>query len=65
MDNFDALVTDPQLTRNIIDAYVEHLPENLYLVRALPGRCVRRVERTPQHLRVRQLKGFVPRATSP
>src|SRR5215831_9289148 len=31
MDNFDAVVTDPRLTRDIVDAYVEHLPENPYL----------------------------------
>jgi phenylacetate-coenzyme A ligase PaaK-like adenylate-forming protein len=31
MDNFDAVVTDPRLTRDVVDAYVENLPENLYL----------------------------------
>src|SRR5262245_56468447 len=31
MDNFEAVVTDPRLTREIVDAYVEKLPENLYL----------------------------------
>src|SRR5262249_52930762 len=31
MDNFDAVVTDPRLTRDIVDAYVEQLPENPYL----------------------------------
>jgi phenylacetate-coenzyme A ligase PaaK-like adenylate-forming protein len=31
MDNFDAVVTDSRLTRDVVDAYVEHLPENLYL----------------------------------
>jgi phenylacetate-coenzyme A ligase PaaK-like adenylate-forming protein len=31
MDNFEAVVTDPRLTRGLVDAYVEHLPENLYL----------------------------------
>jgi phenylacetate-coenzyme A ligase PaaK-like adenylate-forming protein len=31
MDNFEAVVTDPRLTRDVVDAYVEHLPENLYL----------------------------------
>ena len=31
MDNFEAVVTDPRLTRDIVDAYVEHLPENPYL----------------------------------
>jgi phenylacetate-coenzyme A ligase PaaK-like adenylate-forming protein len=31
MDNFEAVVTDRRLTRDIVDAYVEHLPENLYL----------------------------------
>jgi phenylacetate-coenzyme A ligase PaaK-like adenylate-forming protein len=31
MDNFDAIVTDPRLTRDVVDAHVEELPENLYL----------------------------------
>lgn len=31
MDNFEAVVTDQRLTRDIVDAYVEHLPGNLYL----------------------------------
>src|SRR5215813_8925362 len=31
MDNFDAVVTDPRLTRDVVDAYVERLPENPYL----------------------------------
>ena len=31
MDNFDAVVPDPRLTRDIVDAYVEQLPENPYL----------------------------------
>jgi phenylacetate-coenzyme A ligase PaaK-like adenylate-forming protein len=31
MDNFEAIVTDPRLTRDVVDAYVEDLPENLYL----------------------------------
>jgi phenylacetate-coenzyme A ligase PaaK-like adenylate-forming protein len=31
MDNFEAVVTDPRLTRGIVDAYVERLPDNLYL----------------------------------
>lgn len=31
MDNFDAVVTDPKLTRAVVDAHVENLPENLYL----------------------------------
>jgi phenylacetate-coenzyme A ligase PaaK-like adenylate-forming protein len=31
MENFDAVVTDPRLTRDIVDAYVEQLPENPYL----------------------------------
>jgi phenylacetate-coenzyme A ligase PaaK-like adenylate-forming protein len=31
MDNFGAVVTDPRLTRDIVDAYVEQLPENPYL----------------------------------
>jgi phenylacetate-coenzyme A ligase PaaK-like adenylate-forming protein len=31
MDNFEAVVTDPRLTRDVVDAYVEDLPENLYL----------------------------------
>jgi phenylacetate-coenzyme A ligase PaaK-like adenylate-forming protein len=31
MDNFEAVVTDGRLTRDAVDAYVENLPENLYL----------------------------------
>jgi phenylacetate-coenzyme A ligase PaaK-like adenylate-forming protein len=31
MDNFDAIVTDGRLTRDVVDTYVEDLPENLYL----------------------------------
>jgi phenylacetate-coenzyme A ligase PaaK-like adenylate-forming protein len=31
MDNFEAVVTDRRLTRDVVDAYVEDLPENLYL----------------------------------
>jgi len=31
MDNFEAVVTDRRLTRDIVDTYVEDLPENLYL----------------------------------
>lgn len=31
MDNFEAVVTDPRLTRAAVDSYVEHPPENLYL----------------------------------
>jgi phenylacetate-CoA ligase len=31
MDNFEAVVTDPRLTRDVVDAYVERPPENLYL----------------------------------
>lgn len=31
MDNFDAAVTDPRLTRDVVEAHVENLPENLYL----------------------------------
>jgi phenylacetate-coenzyme A ligase PaaK-like adenylate-forming protein len=31
MDNFEAVVTDPRLTRDVVDSYVEDLPENLYL----------------------------------
>jgi len=31
MSNFEAVVTDLRLTRDVVDSYVEHLPENLYL----------------------------------
>ena len=31
MDNFEAVVTDSRLTRGIVDADVERLPDNLYL----------------------------------
>jgi phenylacetate-CoA ligase len=31
MNNFEAVVTDPRLTRDVVDGYVEHPPENLYL----------------------------------
>src|SRR5262249_57615652 len=31
MENFDAVVTDRRLTRDIVDAYVQQLPENPYL----------------------------------
>ena len=31
MGNFEAVVTDPRLTRDVVDAYVERLPENPYL----------------------------------
>src|SRR5262249_48654061 len=31
MDNFDVIVTDPRLTRDVVDTHVEELPENLYL----------------------------------
>jgi phenylacetate-CoA ligase len=31
MNNFEAVVTDPRLTRDVVDAYVERPPENLYL----------------------------------
>jgi phenylacetate-coenzyme A ligase PaaK-like adenylate-forming protein len=31
MNNFEAVVTDRRLTRDIVDTYVEDLPENLYL----------------------------------
>src|SRR6516164_1296049 len=31
MDNFEAVVTDPRLTPDVVGAYVEDLPENLYL----------------------------------
>src|SRR5262245_39948479 len=31
MDNFDAVVTDSRLTRDVVDAYVERPPENPYL----------------------------------
>jgi phenylacetate-CoA ligase len=31
MDNFEGVVTDTRLTRDVVDAYVERPPENLYL----------------------------------
>jgi phenylacetate-coenzyme A ligase PaaK-like adenylate-forming protein len=31
MDNFEAIVTDRRLTRDVVDSYVEDLPENFYL----------------------------------
>jgi phenylacetate-coenzyme A ligase PaaK-like adenylate-forming protein len=31
MDNFEAIVTDRRLTRDVVDTYVGDLPENLYL----------------------------------
>jgi phenylacetate-coenzyme A ligase PaaK-like adenylate-forming protein len=31
MDNFESIVTDGRLTRDVVDSYVEDLPENLYL----------------------------------
>jgi phenylacetate-coenzyme A ligase PaaK-like adenylate-forming protein len=31
MENFEAIVTDQRLTREVVDTYVKDLPENLYL----------------------------------